>query len=185
MKYWFAIGLSLVIVSSLTCNFAIASDNPTSTFHRLLVFNKDNKLLLVRFEGKDWWVTPGWYQNDSQSVTDGLHSLANDHGIKIDNIELRGLFSLMDGEEKVLSTRLIYVAQHGGGNIIPPKGIGEVKWVELDKAIETITFPHIRDQIRHISQHPETVWGGTQKRYQEGDNFKSEIVEAFYPLTKP
>lgn len=157
----------------------------TSTFHRLLIFNEKSELMVVRFKDSDRWVTPGWYQDEHLTIRQGLEQLAASYGVKISSPILRGVFTLKDEQNRVSSTRLVYSAKIKSGKLKAPESIGEIEWLPVQKAAETITFPHISAQIMQITAHPEAVWGGTQRMYQEGKAYKSEVVEEFYPLSDP
>ena len=55
----------------------------------MLVLNKDKKLLVVKLKNHDLWVTPGLYQNSSQTIKQGIDSIASTYGIKISDMQLR------------------------------------------------------------------------------------------------
>ncbi|GGA77594.1 hypothetical protein GCM10011521_14880 [Arenimonas soli] len=165
------------------CLLCIAGEAlAASTFHRLLVFNDDGELMLVRFEDSGRWVTPGWYQDDESSIRQGLQALAANHGLAVTEPELRGVFSLRADSDGAISTRLVHSALVKSGSTKLPPGIDRIEWLPVEAALERISFPHISEQIAQVTRHPGTVWGGTQLRYQEDGQPRSRIVEAFHPL---
>lgn len=170
--------LTLLVSSPL---FAQQTAN-TSTFHRLLIFNEKSELMLVRIKDSDRWVTPGWYQDEKLTIRQGLEQLAESYGVKISSPVLKGVFTLKDGQSRVISTRLIYSTKITSGKLEAPALIGEIKWLPVQEAAEVITYPHISAQFMQITKHPNTVWGGTQYMHRDGNTNKSEIVDVFYPL---
>lgn len=171
----------LLLIGLLYSHALFAQEAPNaSTFHRLLLLNEKNELMVVKVKNSNRWVTPGWYQDDHLSITEGLDQLAASYGVKITTPTLRGVFTLKGGQ---ISTRLIYTTRIRSGELKAPDIIEEIKWLPIPKAVEIITFPHIRAQISQISNHPNVVWGGSQTMYQENGVYGSKIVEDFYPLS--
>ncbi|MBB3118228.1 hypothetical protein [Pseudoduganella violacea] len=136
--------------------------------------------MVVKVKNSNRWVTPGWYQDDRLSITEGLDELAASYGVKITTPTLRGVFTLKGGQ---ISTRLIYTTRIKSGELKAPDIIEEIKWLPIPKAVETITFPHIRVQITQLTNYPDVVWGGAQTMYLENGVYGSKIVEDFYPLS--
>jgi hypothetical protein len=170
----------LLLIALLYSHALFAQEAPkTSTFHRLLLLNEKNELMVVKIKNSDRWVTPGWYQDDRLTLAEGLDELAATYGVKITTPNLRGVFTLKGTQ---LSTRLVYTTRIKSGVLKAPDLIGEIKWLPIPKAVETITFPHIRAQITQISNYPDVVWGGSQTMYQENGAYGSKLVENFYPL---
>ncbi len=171
----------LLLIILLFAQSAFAQEaQKTSVFHRLLIFNEKNELMVVRIKNSDRWVTPGWYQDDRLTIKDGLGELVASYGVKTTEPTLRGVFTLKGSQ---ISTRLIYSAKIDGGEIKTPELIEEIRWLPVQKAIEVITFPHIRAQISQITERPGTIWGGSQTMYQENGTYGSKIIENFYPLS--
>lgn len=152
-----------------------------STFHRLLIFNDKSELMLVRIKDSDRWVTPGWYQDEQLTIKQGLEQLAGSYGVKISSPVLRGVFTLKDGQSRVISTRLIYSTKITSGTPEAPPIIGEIKWLPVQEAAKIVTYSHISTQFMQITKYPNIVWGGTQYMPQDNSTSKSEI-DAFYPL---
>lgn len=151
-------------------------------FHRLLAFNQQGELLVVKIKDRELWVTPGWYQDNNLTVKEGLEKLAGSYGLTISDLKLSGVFTLRMGKEQSPSTRLIYLANTQGQGDILPEGIDKIAWQPLTEALQTINLAHIRYQVKQIIANPQTVWGGTQKmRWEEGIN-RFGVVEDFYPL---
>lgn len=153
-------------------------------FHRLLILNSQNELMVVNIENTDFWVTPGLYQTKKQHIKTGLDSIASTYGIELKNLKLHGTFLLQRElyEKHSTSLRIVYSANIKVGKIELPYGIAEVKWLSKNKAMELISFPHINMIIEKIMTHPDEIWGGTLLQFKENDNWKAKILEEFYTL---
>ncbi|MBI1751206.1 MAG: NUDIX hydrolase [Acidobacteria bacterium] len=170
--------LLMLLVSSLPA--AQTAPRP-SIFHRLLIFNEKNELLVIKIKSAHRWVTPGWYQDDRQTIREGLDGEAAGYGVRIAPPVLHGVFTLK-GPEHETSTRLIYTTSLKGGAFQAPGSVEDAKWLPVAKAMETLSFPHISAQIDHITKHPETVWGGAQLMTLENGVYGHKTLEAFYPI---
>ncbi|MDO1512252.1 hypothetical protein Q2T41_06245 [Maribacter confluentis] len=172
----------IIFILCQTVHAQIEKDIPI--FHRLIIVNSENELMVVKIENADFWVTPGIYQTKELSIKKGLDSIASTYGITLENIKLNGVFILkraLNGE-KSTSIRNVYTAKSKEGIVKKPNGIEEIKWLTLNEAIEQITFPHISTMIKKIMIRPNEVWGGTILQYKENENWKSKILEEFYTL---
>jgi hypothetical protein len=156
-----------------------------STFHRLLVFNDNNELLVVKVKNSDRWVTPGWYQDHNLTIQAGLDELAASYGLKITTPTLRGVFTLKTTQNNELSTRLVYTTKMKSGELKAPEMIEEIRWLSPKDAMKLITFAHINVQIDQLMKFPGTLWGGSQQMYQQDGVYKAKFIEPFYPLTAP
>lgn len=172
--------LLMVLCSQFT--FAQQTTKP-STFHRLLVFNDKNEVMVVKIKNSERWVTPGWYQDNNLTIKDGLDQLALSYGIKITTPTLRGVFTLKTEQNNELSTRLVYSTKMKSGEIKAPEMIEEIRWLSATQAVKLITFPHINAQIEQLTKFPDTLWGGSQLMYQDAGVYKAKLIENFYPLT--
>ena len=76
----------------------------------------------------------------------------------------------------------MYTCNYISGELKTSAFLGEVKWLSIDEAMKTLTFSHINSFIKQTYDYPNTVWGGTILRRQEGDKWTTEIIEEFYPL---
>ncbi|MBQ4915604.1 hypothetical protein J8L85_14205 [Maribacter sp. MMG018] len=160
------------------------TENDISIFHRLLIFNSQNELMVVKIENADFWVTPGLYQTKEQTIREGLDSIASSYGINIKELQLKGTFILkreLNGKNST-SLRNIYTAKIKDGVDQRPNGIEEINWLPLKKAMKKITFPHINSMIKSIMANPDKVWGGTLLQYKENDKWKTKVLEEFYTI---
>jgi hypothetical protein len=154
-----------------------------SIFHRLLILNEQNEIMLVKIKNSERWVTPGWYQDNKTTIQTGLNEVAASYGISITPPVLRGVFTVSGPQEQAMSTRLIYVTQFKSGTVILPETIQEVRWLKPQQAESVLTFPHISSQIKQIMQYPNTLWGGAQAMVLEGGVYGVKTIVDFYPLS--
>lgn len=179
----------LLILLFLTLSQIIQAQNGknVSVFHRLLIYNTDNEIMLVRFKDSNIWVTPGFYQDNKQYIQKGLHDIATTYGITVSNPELKGVFSMKseNGEHIEMRIRNIYRCNYLHGKIKVPKNLGEVKWLPIKEALKTITYKSINLFLKQTHNYPNVVWGGSIIALKKEIGWKYEIVEEFYPLFYP
>ncbi len=183
-KFKFFISAVFMLLFSLNSFGQVEKE--VSIFNRLLILNSKNELLVVKIENADLWVTPGYYKNNNQTIKKSLDSLSATYGIKIESPELKGVFLLkrdLNGEIST-SIRNIYTAKTKNSEFKKPKGIEEIKWLPVDKALKQITFPHINVMIEKIMNDPNKIWGGSLSQFKENENWKTKILQEFYVLSE-
>lgn len=167
---------------------SFAQDNNLSIFHRLVIYNSANEVMVVNIKGSEIWVTPGFYQDSVQFTKKGLHDIASTYGMTISSPELKGTFSMRRerGDRREMLIRNIYSCQYLSGDIHFPENqsftIGEIRWLPMDEALLLIPFEPIRLFMKHTHDHPNTLWGGAINGIRENNEWKYEITEEFYPL---
>ncbi len=151
-------------------------------FHRLVILDADDQLMVVKVANADVWVTPGFYQTQDVTIQSGLNDLGASYGIEIGPPKLRGVFLLKReiNEAYATSLRNVYSARIKSGAVRKPTGIEEIRWVSIEEAAELITFPHITAMVKGILDHPNGVLGGTLRQFKENDRWETEIIEDFY-----
>lgn len=174
---------TLVILLIAFLNISVkAQESKVTTFHRMLILNKENKLLVVKIKNKDIWVTPGLYQNSKQSIKQGIDSIASTYGIKVYNIELRGVYGLKTPSQNYYSTRHIFVMKTDTTDLLLPEIIGKTLWLDIDEAVKQINIPHINDFINDVFMFPNDIRYGTIERLESNGKRTSKISEPFYSL---
>jgi hypothetical protein len=179
----------LLIAFSGVC-FAQANHD-TSVFHRLVIYNDANEIMVVKLKDTDIWVTPGFYQDSTRFIKAGLHDIAATYGMTISDPELKGIFSMRRevGESTEMLMRNIYSCKHLSGEVRFPENqsftIGEIKWLPLQEALPLIPFESVRLFIKQIHDNPNAVWGGSIGAKRVDNEWKYETKEAFYPLFNP
>ena len=98
----------LILFIAFTTISVNAQESKVTTFHRMLILNKENKLMVVKIKNKDFWVTPGLYQNSKQTIKQGIDSVASTYGIKVYNLKLRGVYGLKNSTQNYFSTRNVF-----------------------------------------------------------------------------
>jgi len=166
-------------------------DKNVSIFHRLIIHNAANEIMLVKIKGAEVWVTPGFYQDSTQFIKKGLHDIAMTYGMQISDPELKGTFAMRRevGESKEMLIRNIYHCNYLNGKVHFPENqsfeINEIKWLPLKEALPLISFESMRMFIKQTSDNPDVIWGGSINAVKEDDKWKYEVMEAFYPLFNP
>lgn len=162
--------------------------NKASVFHRLLIYNSENEIMLVKVKGADVWVTPGFYQDTIQFIKQGLRDVASTYGIKISEPKLTGVFSMKreTGKTKEMLIRNIYKCNYQEGEIHFPENqpftISEIKWVTIGKALKILTHTSVQLFVKQTHNNPNIVSGGSIIIYNENNKVKAKIIEEFYPL---
>ena len=177
---------TVILVLSLLFSYPAFSQvkEDISIFHRLLIVNSENEVMVAKIENTDIWVTPGFYHNTKQAIKTSLDSIAATYSEEANSPQLKGVFTLKrDLDDKVsTSLRNVYLIRVNTLKKTLPSGIGEVKWLPLEEALQLITFPHISAMIEQIMNNPKQIWGGTLLQFKEDDNWSMKLIEEFYPL---
>lgn len=182
--------IALLFLISTGVSYAQESE-PISVFHRLLIYNADSEIMLVKIKDTDTWITPGFYQDSKQFIKEGLHNIASTYGITISDPELKGTFSKRREVEasREMQIRNMYRCNYLKGNVHFPKNqsfeIGEIKWLPVKEALTVISFESIRMFVKQVDDYPDILWGGSIRSIKEDDTWRYEIVEEFYPLFSP
>lgn len=180
--------LFTLILLSVCLSGVGQSTTDISIFHRLIIYNASNEIMLVNIKNTEVWVTPGFYQDNAQFIKEGLHAIAATYGMEIADPELKGMFSMRrakgDGTEMLI--RNIYHCNYKSGEIHFPENqsfeIGEIKWLPIQEAIALISFESIGMFMKQTHEHPDKVWGGSITALRENGKLSYKIEEEFYPL---
>jgi len=172
----------LLIIPFLAFPLFAQENVKISDFHRLLIFNDKNQLMVAKIKDTDFWVTPGLYSQNKKLTNENLHKLASEYGLTITQPNLRGVFILKNKKTNIDSNRYFFNVKVNGGDIKTPDNIEEIKWLPVNEAMNVITFPHITMLIKQIMDYPDVEWGGTVLRYKEGTKLKSKMIKSFYSL---
>lgn len=137
------------------------SAGKVTTFHRLIIQNQNEEIMVVKIKNRNFWVTPGWYQDNSTKFNEGMKANAAEYGLSISPVELRGLFTLRDEKDDSVSTRNIFVAHTQGKHSKMPSYIDEIRWLSIKEAIALMTFPQISFALENIFENPNQVIGAS------------------------
>ncbi|MBW1297284.1 NUDIX hydrolase [Aquimarina litoralis] len=174
--------LCLITICFWSCTTTNEHQSPTHNFvvNRIIILNEQNEVLMSREENV--WATPSFVYDKRQYVKEALDSLSTAYGIKIKDVELRGLFSYKYDYHPYSTLRNYFVAKLDGGKLITPDGLAETKWIPIDQAIEKNTVTSIKQITKQILKYPRVVWGGSFMVSHVGDEHPTVIKENFYPL---
>jgi len=181
MKTLINITIALILLTSSLQTLAYAD---VSTFQRLLIVNQANELMVVKIKGKDFWVTPGFYQTKDQMLKAAITTQAKSYGLSLSEPELRGSFTLINRDRDTVSSRNFYLLKAKTKENKMPEYIEEVLWLPIGQATKIMTFPHINFLTQAIFDQPDTVLGGSVERYSSEGKQKITILEETYPLFK-
>lgn len=155
---------------------------PTHNFtvNRLLILNENNEILMGKEAGM--WFTMSHIYDKRQYIKESLDSLANSFGIKISSPKLRGYLSYKYEYYSYATQRAYYVANYISGEPKLAGNIEEVKWMQIDEAIESTPVESMKLVIRQILENPNILWGGSFLIYRKGEHHHARMVEDFYVL---
>jgi hypothetical protein len=161
-----------------------AQEPKITTFHRMLILNENGKMLVVKIKNKDIWVTPGLYQNTTQSIKQGLDSTAKTYGLNIVDVKLRGIYGLKKPSQNYYSTRNIFVMKTNSTHTKLPEILDNAKWLPIDEVLKLINIPHINIFIKDVFKFPNKLRFGTVESQKIDGKMVPEIIEEFYSLQK-
>lgn len=164
----------------LIVNSAFAqSTSKITTFHRMLIVNENDEIMIIKIKDVDFWVTPGLYQNDHLTIKQGLDSIASTYGLQLSEPKLRAIFTLKSERngKPSLSTRNVFIMRTKNPETKKPDLIEEIKWLKLNDALAQLTFPHIAMMTESIFAKPDQILGGTISNWKDGDAFKAKWIE--------
>lgn len=174
--------ICLVSISIFGQNEKVQPTN--QTIIRLTII-KDNNKILIR-ETEYGWMTPAVYFRKKQNIHEITDSLSSVYGIKINNLNLNGLFTYKYNFKPTADIRLLYVAKFESGDLKTIVGKEKIYWMPIEEALSKLgsTVQSLEDMTTQIIKHPETLWGGSFILTKVNGKLTSRIEEIFYPLTK-
>ena len=163
---------------------AKAQKKKITTFHRMLILNEKNEMLVVKIKDKKVWVTPGLYQNTKQSIKQGIDSIASTYGMKVFDIELKAIYGVKNPSKKYYSTRNIFVMKTKSIHSKLPVILDKAEWISIEESEKFINIPYVNWFIQDVFKNPNvTRFGTVEKQLIEG-KLTPKIVEEFYNFKK-
>lgn len=157
------------------------------TIQRLIVTNDKGEILLEK--NAFGWMTPALRSSKRESVKEALNGLASELGLRVEAIQLAGLYTYQfdetppNPEHAAISFRSHYTAKYVSGEVVPPKDGKEYQWVARGEVAKRIGMDSLRTETMQILEHPDTLWGGSFLITFKGDKLESSRpLEAPYPL---
>ena len=85
------------------------------SFIKLMVFNSEGKVLLVKWNGA--WEVPGIRYNQPITLSKYIDTLSAEHGISVQDKKLSGLFTFEYENRPTLTIMQYYTAQYSKGEL--------------------------------------------------------------------
>jgi len=174
--------MKYLMILFMVLAFSTQAKDEISTFHRMLMFNDSGQLLVVKIKGAGFWVTPGVYQTNSNTMQQALKDNAAEYGLAMTQSSLKGVFTIKSKIDNSTSIRNIFVTRTKDKVTKFPKYIESVKWLSVDEAVKTLSFPHISYFVEQVTKYPNQISGGTVIQTKDNDRYAAKIVDKFYPL---
>jgi len=165
--------LLLFLTSSL--NLFAQQDN--YTFFKLIVSNKENKIMLVKWNGA--WEIPGARYNRPITIAQFADTLAAEHGLAVKNKKLNGVLTFEYENRPTLTVMHYYTAQYKSGSLVVPESCEQIGWFTVKQALTLIPYPEMKLMVTRAINQPNVLWGAAIRK--RVDN-QMEIVEDFYKL---
>lgn len=147
------------------------------SFLKLMVFNSEGKILLVKWNGA--WEVPGTRYNQPITLSKCIDTLAAEHGISVQNKKLNGLFTFEYENRPTLTIMHYYTVLYEKGKLIVPENCEDIGWFTPENALTIIPYQEMKLIISKITTKPDILWGGAIKK--SSDN-KIQFVEDFHEL---
>jgi hypothetical protein len=171
----------LFILTQLTLFGQTRNDN--RNFFKLYITNNKNEVMLIKFDGE--WEIPGASYKSTQTISQFLDTMANDHGITIEEKKLRGQITFHHEIRENPTVMLYYTAKFKSGTLKTPTWGQDVKWFSIDKAYELIPYGEMVEIMKKINKNRKILWGGALKITYDKETKKRkgyEKLEEFYKL---
>ncbi|WP_290710631.1 hypothetical protein [Flavihumibacter sp. CACIAM 22H1] len=159
------------------CSLHLTAQKDNYSFLKLIVFNKENKIMLVKWKGA--WEIPGTRYNQPVTLSRFIDTLASEHGITVQDKELNGLFTFEYENRTTFTIMYYYTTRYKAGELITPESCEEIGWFAVEQALNLIPYREMRLILTQITNNPVIVWGGAIKKYNDQS---IQFTENFYPL---
>jgi hypothetical protein len=145
--------------------FAFSQHNANSHFFKLLVFNQNQEVLLIKFDGE--WEIPGSRYKTNTTIPLKLDQMAADHGITIQNHDLKALVTFHHQNRDYPTMMFYYQADFVSGDLVTPSWGQDVKWFTLKKAYELIPYQEMNHIIQSIVKSNDVLEGALEIEYDK------------------
>lgn len=154
----------------------------SSSFFKLCVYNENDELLLVKWEGE--WEVVGNRFNQDMTISEFLEFMSLTMGIETDKWELRAIFTnhLPTPHPTIMH---YYTARYVSGEITPPDDCTEIAWFSKEEALEVIPYPIMKEILKAIHEYPKTLITAKGRIYLDNNGVRQEeMLEKPQPLNK-
>jgi len=163
--------------------FVLFSQNKgNSHFFKLLVFNQNQEILLIKFDGS--WEIPGSRYSDNSTIPVFLDSMGDDHGIKINKSKLSALVTFHHEIRKYPTMMFYYSAQYVSGDLSTPSWGQDVKWFSIKKAYELIPYQEMNYIIKSIISENSLLTGALIIEYDKASSKRTGSFRIIDDLKK-
>lgn len=153
------------------------SQQDNYSFLKLIVFNGDGKIMLVKWNGA--WEVPGTRYNQPITLSKCIDTLAAEHGIGVINKKLNGLFTFEYENRPTLTIMNYYTTVYEKGKLTVPKSCEDIGWFTIEDALANIPYEEMKLIVSKITTSPNNLWGGAIKKLSDN---RIQFVENFYKL---
>ncbi len=157
--------------------FTLFAQQDNYSFMKLIVFNNENKIMLVKWDGE--WEIPGMRYNSPKTLSKFINSLALEHGIEVENKKLNGMFTFEYENRATLTVMQYYTAYYKNGKLKVPESCEDINWFSIKETLEIIPYKEMKLILDKIITKPTVLWSGAIKK---NGNATVEFVEDFYEL---
>ena len=164
----------------ITTSVVVGQNKGNSHFFKLLVFNKSQEVLLIKFDGS--WEIPGARYDTNTTIPEFIAGMAKDHGIAIKNLKLAALATFHHEVRDYPTMMFYYRATHFSGNLKNPSWGQEVKWFSLDDAYKLIPYQEMNYIIKTIVSEKRILTGAFKIIYDKNTLMRTgqfQIMEDF------
>ncbi|MCW2259802.1 MULTISPECIES: NUDIX hydrolase [Sphingobacterium] len=167
----------LIILLTFFCSINLFAQQDNYSFLKLVVFNDKGNVMLVKWDGE--WEIPGIRYNQPVTLSKFIDTLASEHGIKVQNKKLNGLFTFEYENRPTLTIMHYYTAKYAEGQLTIPESCEDIGWFTIENALAKIPYQEMKLIISKITSNPNILWGAAIKK--RADN-TIQFTENFYDL---
>ena len=174
----------LLLLSILLLSCEVHDQKTTMTnriYFKICILNEKNEVLLVEHNNK--WEPIGGGYSDTLNMEEYVKKLALTSNVEVNNIRLRGLFSVYFNQMKYPMVFHYYSVRYLSGKIKPPDDCTGVKWANLNEARKIMAYEEMLLIYEKILEDNH-LWGGTYRitKDVEKGTRKFETIVKFFKL---
>jgi hypothetical protein len=175
--------IKFILLILLLVPFALFSQNKgNSHFFKLMVFNENQEILLINFDGS--WEIPGARYSDNLTIPNFINDMSKDHGIKIENSELAALVTFHHEIRDYPTMMFYYNAQYLSGNLSTPSWGQDVKWFSIEDAYNAIPYQEMNYIIKSIISENSFLTGAFIIEYDKNTLERTGAFQVIDDLKK-
>lgn len=153
-----------------------------SHFFKLMVFNENQEILLINFDGS--WEIPGARYSDNSTIPNFINSMSKDHGIEIKNSELAALVTFHHEIRDFPTMMFYYRAQYLSGNLSTPPWGQDVKWFLIEDAYKVIPYQEMNYIMKSIISENSFLTGAFIIEYDKNTSQRTGTFKVIDELRR-